>query len=170
MLLFMDETSMKLHPPLRQCWMKVAQQKRIDTPGQQQQIHYFGAYDWATDRVHGICEKRRNSDAFCQFLAHVMTEIYPTQQVVMVMDNASFHTSQMAQAGLSLYEARLQVVYLPKYCPFLNPIERFWQHLKQLVNVNRLHRHLDDLIACLQFHLQQQNRYEYEQRFTFSKH
>ena len=149
--------------------MRRGNQKRIDTPGQQSQIHYFGVYNWATDEVYGRCHEQRNSEGFCCFLDHLMTQVYPTEKIILVMDNASFHTSAMSQAALSLYENRLQVVYLPRYCPFLNPIERFWQHLKQLVNVNRLHRSLDDLMQCLAFHLIQQNDLQYAGRFTFSK-
>ena len=160
---------MILQPPLRGCWMRQGQQKRVDTPGQQAQIHYFGGYNWATDEVLGCCHVRRNSEGFCAFLDHLMVQVYPTEKIILVMDNASFHTSAMSQAALSLYEDRLQVIYLPRYCPFLNPIERFWQHLKQLVNVNRLHRSLDDLIQCLAFHLSQQNDLQYDGRFTFSK-
>lgn len=160
---------MNLHPPLRSCWMRRGEQKRIDTPGQQQKVHYFGAYDWATDEVHGLHHPRRNSEGFCRFLSHLMNTVYPEQKVVLVMDNARFHTSAMSQAALSLYEHRLQVVYLPKYCPFFNPIERFWQHLKALVNVNRLHRSLDELIHCLEHHLVEQNNLENKQRFIFSK-
>lgn len=165
----MDETTLSLHPPLRCCWMKKGQQKRIDTPGQQQSVHVFGGYDWATDQVHSIHHPQRNSEGFCRFLDHLMNTVYPQQKVILVMDNARIHTSHMSQAALSLYENALQVVYLPKYCPFLNPIERFWQHLKTRVNANRLHRSLQDLIACAEQQLDQQNDIQNDNRFTFSK-
>lgn len=149
--------------------MKKGQQKLIDTPGQQQTAHFFGGYDWLSDEVHGIHHPKRNSEGFCRFLDHLMNEVYPVQKIILVMDNARIHTSQMSQAALALYEDLLQVVYLPKYCPFLNPIERFWQHLKTLVNANRLHRSLDDLIACAELHLDWQNDTQNETRFTFYK-
>ncbi len=98
-----------------------------------------------------------------------MTRIYPTQKVLLVMDNASFHTSAMAQAALSLFQDRLQVIWLPKYSPFLNPIERFWQHLKGLANVNRLHDSMQSLINCTEYHLQAQNDVIYSERFQFCK-
>ena len=100
---------------------------------------------------------------------YLMTDIYPDDKVILVMDNASFHTSGMSQAALSLYEDQLQVVYLPRYCSFLNPIERFWKHLKELVNANRLHRDLEDLIACSKLHLNLQNDINNPLRFVFSK-
>lgn len=69
------------------------------------------------------------------------------------MDNARIHTSRASQAMLGLYAERLQLVFLPKYCPFLKPIERYWQHLKYQVNVNRLHHSFEALTACLALHL-----------------
>lgn len=168
-LLFMDETTMSLHPPLRCCWMRRGEQKRIAAPGKQRKVHYFGAYDWANDTVHGTHHPKRNSEGFCRFLDHLMNTIYPQRKVILVMDNASFHLSAISQAALSLYPDRLQVIYLPKYCPLVNPIERFWQHLKNLVNVNRLHHSLNDLIHCLEFHLAQQNNSHNPLRFAFFK-
>lgn len=165
----MDETTLSLHPPLRCCWMKKGEQKRIDTPGQQQSVHVFGGYDWQSDQVRGIHHPKRNSEGFCRFLDYLLNEVYAQQKVIMVMDNARIHTSKMSQAALSLYAEQLQVIYLPKYCPFLNPIERFWQHFKTLVNANRLHACLEDLITCAELHLDWQNDMQNNERFTFCK-
>jgi transposase len=41
------------------------------------------------------------------------------------MDNASYHTSRATKAALAALENQILVVWLPKYSPFLNPIERF---------------------------------------------
>ena len=164
----MDETTLSLHPPLRCCWMKKGTQKKIDTPGQQQSVHIFGGYDWQSDQVHAIHHPKRNSEGFCRFLDYLL-EIYAQQKVILVMDNARIHTSKMSQAALALYTEQLQVVSLPKYCPFFNPIERFWQHFKTLVNANRLHACLEDLISCAEDHLNWQNNMQNELRFTFCK-
>ena len=98
-----------------------------------------------------------------------MTVIYPDQKVILVLDNASFHKSRMAQAVLSLFEERLQLIWLPKYSPFLNMIERFWQYLKDLANVNHLHSSLQALIDCTNYHLRTQNDFDNPKRFTYAK-
>ena len=46
---------------------------------------------------------------------------------------------------------------MPKYSPFLNPIERFWLHFKQLAVANRLHRSLAELQVSIDEVMQQQN-------------
>ena len=79
----------------------------------------------------------------------LMLQAYPDVQVVIVMDNASYHRSRASLAVLSLFAARLYVVWLPRYCPFLNAIERFWLHLKSLAAANCLHHDMADLIAAI---------------------
>jgi transposase len=47
---------------------------------------------------------------------------------------------------------RVVPVYLPAYCPELNPIERWWQQLKEAVS-NTLFGTLEALRACLEAEL-----------------
>lgn len=152
----MDETTVSLHPPLRRCWMKRGERKLIAAPGTPQHLHVFGAYNWRNLEVTHTTASRKNSETFIAFLEHLLTE-YPRQKLVVVMDNASYHHSQTTKAALSLHEDRLLVIWLPKYSPFLNPIERFWLHFKQLAVANRLHRSLDDLLRTVDLVMAQQN-------------
>jgi len=124
--------------------MRCGERKLIPAPGSPQYLHVFGGYNWHTGRVSYLTAAHKNSDTFVAFLEHLLTE-YSRQKVILVMDNASYHHSKTTQAALSLLEDRLMVIWLPKYSPFLNPIERFWLHFKQLAVANRLHRSLDAL-------------------------
>ena len=78
-----------------------------------------------------------------------MNTIPQHQKVVLVLDNASYHRSYASLAALALFEERLRVIWLPKYCPFLNPIERFWLHLKTLAAANHLHHDINDLCLAI---------------------
>jgi transposase len=149
--------------------MKRGEQKRIPAPGQSRTTHVFGGYNWRDDTIHAFQHPRRNSEGFCRFIDYLMREVYPYRKVVLVMDNARIHTSQASTAMLDLYAQRLQVVFLPKYCPFLNPIERYWKHLKGLVNSNRLHHSFEALRTCIAQHVSLQNVLTDPDRFTFSK-
>jgi transposase len=59
------------------------------------------------------------------------------------------------------------VLWLPKYSPFLNPIERFWLQFKQLAVANRLHRSLDDLQRSVDEVLRNQNTLAHPNRLRF---
>jgi transposase len=85
------------------------------------------------------------------------------------MDNATYHKSAATCAALSLFDDRVHVLWLPAYCPLLNPIERFWLHLKRLACANKLYSSLNDLIARVEAALLQQNLLTYPARFIFEK-
>lgn len=91
-------------------------------------------------------------------------------KVIMVMDNASYHRSKASMAALSLFEERLHVVWLPKYCPFLNAIERFWLQLKTLAAANRLHHDMDELIRAIDETICNQNQSDHPDRLDFARH
>lgn len=148
--------------------MKRGQQKRVSTPGQQVTHHVIGAYDWQDNTVTWIAAKRKNSATFISFLEHLLLEQYPDQAVILVLDNASFHRSNAAMAALSLFEHRVGVFWLPSYCSTLNPIERFWRHLKDHVCINTLFPHIDDLVEAVERELAAQNDPDYPKRFLLS--
>jgi hypothetical protein len=61
-------------------------------------------------------------DDFCPSLS---------KKTVVVLDNASIHTSEQFQANISQWEKKgLTLKFLPKYSPELNLIEILWKHIK----------------------------------------
>jgi len=62
-----------------------------------------------------------------------------SQRVVLVIILSILILLPASQAALSLFEDRVLVFWLPPYCADLNPIERYWRHLKDLACANRLH-------------------------------
>jgi transposase len=149
--------------------MKRGQRKLIPAPGQQRWEHLFGAYNWRTDCISWQFASRKNSVSFIAFVEYLMTVCYPTQKVILVTDNASYHKSSSSLSALSLFEDRLKVIWLPPYNPFLNPIERYWRHLKDLACANKLFSGLQALSDSARSALIQQNDPTNPDRFLFSK-
>lgn len=143
--------------------MRRGERKLIPAPGSPQFLHVFGGYNWHSGRVSHLTALHKNSDTFIAFLEHLLAE-YPRQHLIVVMDNASYHHSKTVRAALSLYQDRLLVIWLPKYSPFLNPIERFWLHFKQLAVANRLHRSLNALQLSVDEVMLQQNTFQHPNR------
>lgn len=149
--------------------MKRGQQKTIPTPGKTQEHHVFGALDWQDDTLAWTTAQHRTSSSFIQFLEQLLLQRYPTGRVVLVLDNASFHKSRASLAALSLFEPRVLVIWLPAYCSSLNPIERFWKHLKDQVCVDTLYPAMDQLVGSVEHELVRQNDLLYPERLSFSK-
>jgi transposase len=150
--------------------MRRGQQTRLAAaPGPQAFHHLIGALDWRNDQVTTRTVTVKNSQTFIEFIEYLMRERYPTGGVVLVMDNAPYHRSAAVQAALSLYEHRLLVCWLPPYCPTLNPIERFWRHLKDTATANKLFLTANALLDSLSRVLEAQNQPTHPLRLTFCK-
>lgn len=149
--------------------MKRGQQRRIPAPGPAKWHHLYGAYNWRTDEVITMTAEKKNSASFCSFVHHLM-EVAPSDRpVVIVMDNARYHHSKLSQAVLSFYDDRSLVCWLPPYCSDLNPIERFWRHLKEKSCANRLFKTIEEMIDSVDKVLQVQNDLNHSDRFLFLK-
>jgi hypothetical protein len=151
--------------------MKRGHQKRIPAtqPGTRQNVHIFGGYDWVRDTITWTAAATKNSSHFIEFLDHLLVDKYPTGIVILVMDNASYHKSASALAALSLFEQRVLVVWLPAYCSDLNPIERFWRHLKDLACANVLQDNILDVLSSAEQFLSAQNQPDSSSRLLLSK-
>jgi hypothetical protein len=152
--------------------MKQGSQKRIPAtqPGTRQKVHIFGGYDWVRDTIAWTSAERKNSTHFIEFLEHLLIDEYPTGRVVLVMDNASYHKSAPAVAALSLFEHRVLLIWLPAYCSDLNPIERFWRHLKDLACANKLQDDILEVLHSAENIMMEQNQPEAALRFLLSKY
>ena len=147
--------------------MKRGQRKRVPAPGTPEFCHVFGAYNWRSGNVDWLTARRKNSETFIAFLEHLAFTVHPNQRLILVLDNASYHKSRATTAALAALEDRILVFWLPKYRPFLNPIERFWLHLKHLVTANQLHPDLDRLTRAVDEAMTIQNTLNHPQRLTF---
>jgi transposase len=159
------------YPPLRACWMKRGTQKRIAVPADtHHRAHVFGALNWHTQTLSYQVHERANTNAFLAFLEQLLTQDYPDQRLVLVLDNASYHKGTLTRAWLSLVEHRVLLLYLPAYCSHLNPIERFWLYVKNTICIDKLFASFADLLHTLDLQLQRQNDFSYAHRFRFSSH
>ena len=148
--------------------MKRGQQKRIPAfTSPNHSYHLIGAYLWAKDQVFTQAVERKNSQTFIQFLEYLLIEQFPTQKIILVLDNASYHKSRASLAALSLFEPRVKVFWLPKYCPNLNLIERFWRHLKDLACANKLDLTIDNLANRVDEILSFQNSNDHHSKMSF---
>lgn len=148
--------------------MKRGQQKRLPAfTNPDRRLHLIGALNLRTEEVFTQTAERKNSQTFIQFLEYLLVEKFPTQKIVLVMDNASYHKSQPTLAALSLFEPRVRVFWLPKYCPNLNLLERFWRHLKDLACANRLDLSLDNLVSRVLEILHCQNSPDHPLKLSF---
>ena len=75
-----------------------------------------------------------NSEGFKFQVANTLLLQYnhfPTKQLVVIIDNASFYYLERIQALFNAFGVKL--IYLPAYLPNLNPIKEFFRELKAFI-------------------------------------
>jgi transposase len=75
-------------------------------------------------------EEPTDTDIFLAYVEHLLYPILKQGDVV-VMDNLSAHKAPAVREWIE--KAGAEVLYLPPYSPDLNPIEKAWEKLKQLL-------------------------------------
>jgi transposase len=56
--------------------------------------------------------------------------LHTGKRIVYFCDNAAYYHSKLIKEWLKVHQY-VQVMYLPPYSPYLNPIERIWKLLKK---------------------------------------
>ncbi|MCT4592985.1 MAG: transposase, partial [Anaeromicrobium sp.] len=70
-----------------------------------------------------------NSEKTITFLENLI-KINPCKKVYVVWDNAGTHTSNRTIKFLQDNKDKIEVIWLPKYSPTMNPQENLWNDLK----------------------------------------
>ena len=148
-MLWLDECTIKEHPTLTSVWSQQGTRPRIKTSGKHGKLHIFGAVDTERGKVYRQLSSSLKADAFKKFLQQVLTRC-STSKVVAIMDNAKAHHARLIHSFIEGEKGRLAVIYLPTYAPELNPIERLWKWLRQVVTHNFCFDTLNKLKAALQ--------------------
>jgi transposase len=136
-ILYGDGSRIHLLPLLRNMWHWAGEQIRIPTPGNNQSRAIFGALNIRTGQWNYLIRERMRKEDFIAFLEYLLG-VYTSGPIVLVVDNYSSHTAHVVQAWLN-ENPRMHLLYLPKYCSHLNPVEPIWLQLKNAVAPNRLY-------------------------------
>jgi transposase len=146
-VLYADESRVQTLPLLRSMWQWLGQQARIPTPGSNTWRAIFGALNIRTGQWTYLVRERMKTADFIAFLEHLLT-VYPTQVILLIVDNYSSHTAKEVADWLAEHP-RLQLHFLPKYCSHLNPVEPIWLQMKNQIAANRLYGSIKHLLSAV---------------------
>jgi transposase len=83
---------------------------------------YTGRVVWLDDEVVGV-------KALCRLLSKIRERYGPERTIFLVWDNWHVHYQREVAAKAS--ELGIQLLWLPTYAPWTNPIEKMWRWLTQ---------------------------------------
>jgi transposase len=131
LLLFGDEASFAQWGTIGYTWALKGVQPTVKTSGIRKAYRVFGLLDCFGGTLYqqGLEGKKFNSATDANFLTWVLTQT--SDHLIVIQDNAKYHTSAEMQTFYAKHKDRLTVYQLPPYSPDLNPIEGLWKKVKK---------------------------------------
>lgn len=137
-ILYADEVDIHLNPKIGPDYMLCGTQKTVLTPGKNEKRYLAGALNARSGRLTWVEADRKDSDLFIRQLWQLARDDYPrARRIHIILDNYKIHSSQRTNLALTALGDRVQLHFLPPYCPDHNRIERTWKDLHD--NVTRNH-------------------------------
>jgi transposase len=154
-----DEVDIHLNPKIGPDWMLRGQQKEVPTPGQNQKRYLAGALDARTGKLTWIEGERKNSTLFLLLIHRLVTVSYrDARRIHIILDNFKIHDSHQVRLALAAWEGKVQLHFLPPYCPDHNRIERIWKDLHDNVTRNHCHKDMEELMSEVHQYLRHRRR------------
>lgn len=143
----MDESRFGLHTIVRHCWGLIGE--RVVRPFQQifEWEYLYGAVNIQTGEPVFCHMPRVSSEITWEFLKE-LEKTKPGEHHVVLWDGAGFHQAppkgeQDVEGKWKMLE-KIHVIKLPAYCPELNPTEKIWDQIKDVV-CNEAYESIDAL-------------------------
>jgi len=134
-----DQTRQVLSKLTNACFPR-EERPKIPVKGKWESLKLLGATTDTDETFFLPCEVNFNSDTTIRLLDALQNEF--GEKLCVVLDNASYFTANAVQEFAE--ETPIELCYLPRGSPELNPTEECWRRLNRALG-NRLFQTLDNL-------------------------
>ena len=149
-VMFMDEGRFGRMDFPRRCWAPVGIRPTVTAQMVRQYLYGYIAVCPLDGSMASLVLPEVNAESMSVFLNEVSL-CYPTEHVVMIMDQAGWH-----KAKSLVVPENITLFWLPPYSPELNPVEHLWDEIREKWFHNRAFASLDtvqDQLVCALRHL-----------------
>jgi len=137
-----DETDLRLFPPLRSGWAERGKPAPVPISGANAKRVLSGTINLATGHRLFLVRPRQRGEDF-RALLRLARERYASRDLAMLVDEDPSHTAA-GSVGLAA-EMDIELLWLPKRSPHLNPMDHLWRHGKGVVSANWQYGSVDAL-------------------------
>ncbi len=96
-------------------------------------LYLFGAFSAITGERFLLEMPHCNSETFQQFI-NQLSHQNPLEFKILILDNGAFHHAKSLNIP-----ANMAFIFLPPYCPELNPAEKMWRYFKDRISMIAYH-------------------------------
>lgn len=143
-LLFQDETILRLFPVLRRAWSLSGEQARVGISGENAKGVLFGTINLRTGHRLVRQYPKLNQAGFQAFL-RVLSRHYSGREVWLLLDKGTPH--RVANSQALAQRLHIQLIWLPKQCPELNAMDHLFKEVKTDISANYQYHNIDEHAA-----------------------
>jgi hypothetical protein len=127
------------------CWAPKQDKLAIEHTSGRERINIHGAINLESGQTWMI-DVQTVDAASTITLLEAIEALYPLMMLIHVfLDNARYHHAKLVQQWLARPGCRIELHFIPSYCPHLNPIERLWGLTHRNITHNKCYA------TCAQF-------------------
>jgi len=143
-LLFEDETVLRLFPVLRRAWSLSGVQATVAVTGLNAKRVLFGSINVHTGHRIVMRHGSIKQDGFRNFLG-LLRRCYPSRPIWLLLDAATPHTASKSRALAK--SLNIELVWLPKQCPELNATDHLFKAVKADISANHQYQNIEEHAA-----------------------
>jgi len=131
-------------------WILKGERKAIAMTGRQKRLSFMGGICLDGHKIVYQQSDTVNAQSIVSFLDELRKKHPDNARIHVLWDNAGYHRSREVKAHAK--KLRIKIHYLPPYSPNLNPIERLWKIMHEIVTYNQYYEKFSDFTeATLNF-------------------
>jgi len=128
-------------------WIKKGETRELKTNSGRQRLNLHGAINAETHEVTLIESDTVDAYSTLNLLSAIENKYPSASAIKVILDNAKYHYSKIVKDYVD--QSRVDLVFLPRYSPNLNLIERLWGFFKKKALHNRYYKNIIIISICL---------------------
>jgi putative transposase len=147
-----DESTFLYDSVSRKVWVQKCVKPRRYVTGLHKKIHIFGFLSEDKKKLF-ISNKKMNAKSFLKSLYQIGKRF---GKVILILDRAPWHRAKRVQSYLEKHRREIKIVWFPRGCPEMNPVEECWRQAKREVNGGKVHESFEMMKKELRYFLKYQ--------------
>jgi transposase len=115
-------------------WIKKGVDKPIAQTASRTRVNVLGAIELATMTVISCCPEFVNAETIVEFFDRLHDAHPDAPMIHIFLDQSGYHRSKLVEE--EALKKNIKLHFLPPYSPNLNPIERLWKVMNEMVRNN----------------------------------
>ena len=128
-------------------WIRKGTEKLIPSNTGRARLNLTGSIDILSQTILVQEDKTLNSEATIRFFRKLEQSYSNKAKIHVFCDNAAYYRNKNVTKYLST--SKIELHFLPPYSPNLNPIERLWKWMKEVVVYNTYYQEFDDFRSAI---------------------